>query len=150
MLVGRGLGAAVAARAAVVERSARRLVLVDTFGLVAFAPAPDFAEALDGFFRSEHSTHDRCSRSTAPTSRRCADGWARAGCRSDLQRVERAHTADAGRPGAVDGRVRLPPIPAAELGPDRRAGHADLGAGATCTPLAVAEAAPAGTAGPCT
>jgi pimeloyl-ACP methyl ester carboxylesterase len=50
VLVARGLGGAIAARYAVDHSEhLERLVLVGPFGLAPFAPAPDFARALDGF-----------------------------------------------------------------------------------------------------
>lgn len=50
VVVGRGLGGAIAARLACRHPSRfARLVLVDSFGLAEFSPAPSFAAALDGF-----------------------------------------------------------------------------------------------------
>ena len=61
VLVGHALGGAVAARYAVGRSDRlRRLILVDTFGLVPLQPAPDFAQALDDFLADpSDSTHDR-------------------------------------------------------------------------------------------
>ena len=48
-LVGRGLGAAIAARVAVTGRPLAGLVLTTALGLAEFEPAPSFAAAVDGF-----------------------------------------------------------------------------------------------------
>lgn len=58
-LCGHILGGAIAARYAASGKSPSRLVLVDTLGLTAFQPAPEFGQAL-GAFLSEPSeaTHD--------------------------------------------------------------------------------------------
>jgi pimeloyl-ACP methyl ester carboxylesterase len=59
VLVGRGLGGAIAARFAI-DHSTRleRLVLVDTFGLAAFDPAPEFGFATNRFLE-EPTEHTR-------------------------------------------------------------------------------------------
>jgi pimeloyl-ACP methyl ester carboxylesterase len=48
-LVGRGLGAAIAARAAIAGRPLAGLVLSSALGLAEFAPAPSFAAAVEAF-----------------------------------------------------------------------------------------------------
>ena len=85
VMVGQLLGGAIALRFAI-EQGERleRLVLVDTFGLAPFQPAPEFGQALMQFqAQPNERMNDHSSCATAPmTSTPCAAAWARSGCRS--------------------------------------------------------------------
>ena len=77
VLVGHALGGAIAARFAS-ERSERlsALVLVDTLGLAAFQPEPNFGQALSEFIAERQETRTTvCGVSAPSTSTRCATGW---------------------------------------------------------------------------
>ncbi|HSK95243.1 MAG TPA: alpha/beta fold hydrolase [Euzebyales bacterium] len=82
ILVGRGLGGAIAARYAV-DHSDRleRLVLVGAFGLAPFEPVPGFAVALNEFM-AQPTAQTRCSSTASSTSTACGRRWVSGGNRS--------------------------------------------------------------------
>ena len=84
VLVGQLLGGAIAARyASRTGHRLHRLVLVDTFGLRPFQPAPEFGLALSSFLAQPNERTTRTSGTTAlSTWTRCANGWAKSGSRS--------------------------------------------------------------------
>lgn len=145
VLVGYALGGAIAARFAI-EHGARlqRLVLVDSFGLTALDPAPEFARAIDAYLtQPDERSHDELWRY-------CAHD--RDGLRAQLgERWEqfKAYNLDRARaPGtmaALDGLMAqsAPAIP--EAGLARIAVPTSLvwGRHDLATPLRVAEAASA-------
>lgn len=142
VLVGNALGGAVAARYAVGRSDRlRRLVLVDTLGLVPLEPAPDFARALDDFLSDPNdATHDQlwryCAHDIGRLRERVATLWepfrsynvARA--RADSQRSAL---------GALMAEFGGPPIPAAELELISVPVTLIWGRGDLATPPAVAE-----------
>ena len=130
-LVGQMLGGAIAARFAS-DRGDRlsRLVLVDTLGLSAFQPAPEFGLALTRIHRAADRAHaSRISGGTAHSiSMACASGWASAGSRS-RPTTSIAPARRACRPLCRShGAVRDARDPAGGPGADRRAHDPDLGA----------------------
>jgi pimeloyl-ACP methyl ester carboxylesterase len=142
VLVGHALGGAVAARYAV-NRSdrLRRLVLVDTFGLVPLQPAPDFAQALHDFLSDpSDSTHDRLWRYCAYDFGRLRERVAARWVLFRAYNVARARTeVQQAALGALMAEFGGPPIPAAEL--DQISAPVTLiwGQGDLATPLSVAE-----------
>jgi pimeloyl-ACP methyl ester carboxylesterase len=142
VLVGHALGGAVAARYAVGRSDRlRRLVLVDTFGLVALQPAPDFAQALHDFLSDpSDSTHDRLWRYCAFDFGRLRERVAARWVPFRTYNVARARTeGQQAALGALMAEFGGPPIPAAEL--DLISAPVTLiwGQGDLATPLAVAE-----------
>jgi pimeloyl-ACP methyl ester carboxylesterase len=142
VLVGHALGGAVAARYAVGHSDRlRRLILVDTFGLVPLQPAPDFAQALHDFLADpSDSTHDRlwryCAYDFGRLRKRVAARWVP----FRTYNVARARTeAQQAALGALMAEFGGPPIPAAEL--DLISAPVTLiwGQGDLATPLAAAE-----------
>jgi pimeloyl-ACP methyl ester carboxylesterase len=146
VLVGGTLGGAIAARfACACGEAIRRLVLVDTLGLQAFAPTPAFGAALHAF-------------GTDPTAATHAALWEQ--CAFDLDRlrarmgarwepfaaynVERAQTpAVQAALGALMGEFGLPALDPGELARLRVPTALIWGRHDRATPLAVAEAAAA-------
>ncbi len=143
-LVGHLLGGAIAARFASDHGDQlSRLVLVDSFGLAPFRPAPEFERALMDFIaQPTRETHERLMR-------RCAfdlDGLrARMGETMELLTVydlDRART-PAGKAAqhALMGRFGVPAIPPADLAEITVPTHLIWGRYDLATPLRVAEAA---------
>jgi pimeloyl-ACP methyl ester carboxylesterase len=115
-LVGRGLGAAVAARVAVTGRQLAGLVLTTALGLAEFAPAPSFAAAVDGFSaqpsaRTRDLMFAQCFADLAGLRRRLGERWEPIADYA-LERfgTPQMQAAMAGLLPAF-----LPPIPAADL-----------------------------------
>lgn len=142
VLVGHALGGGIAARyAAGRSDRLRRLVLVDTFGLVPLQPAPDFAQALHDFLSDpSDGTHDRlwryCAHDFGRLRERVAARWAP----FRTYNVARARTeGQQAALGALMAEFGGPPIPAAEL--DLISAPVTLiwGQGDLATPLAAAE-----------
>jgi pimeloyl-ACP methyl ester carboxylesterase len=141
-LVGHTLGGAVAARYAVGRSDRlRRLVLVDTFGLVPLRPAPDFARALDDFLSDpSDTTHDQlwryCAYDFGRLRERVATRWAP--FRS--YNVSRARTeGQQAALGALMAEFGGPPISAAELDLISVPVTLVWGQGDLATPLAAAQ-----------
>jgi pimeloyl-ACP methyl ester carboxylesterase len=117
-LVGRGLGGAIAARFAIAngDRLAR-LVLVDSFGLAPFEPAPSFGLALNRFMeRPDERTRDglfeQCFADLPGLRRQLPDRWEPlASYALDQARTPAAQAAL----GSLMPAFGLPAIPAAEL-----------------------------------
>jgi pimeloyl-ACP methyl ester carboxylesterase len=115
-IVGRGLGAAVAARAAVAGRPLAGLVLTTALGLAEFAPAPGFAAAVEGFFaqpsaRTRDLMFAQCFADLDGLRRRMGEGW---GPIADYA-LERFGTPQMQAAMAGLMPAFLPPIPPADL-----------------------------------
>jgi pimeloyl-ACP methyl ester carboxylesterase len=141
-LVGNTLGGAVAARYAVGRSDRlRRVVLVDTFGLVPLRPAADFARALDDFLSDpSDTTHDQlwryCAYDFGRLRERVATRWAP--FRS--YNVARARTeGQQAALGALMTEFGGPPISAAELDLISVPVTLIWGQGDLATPLAAAQ-----------
>ena len=146
VLLGQLLGGAIAARfAASRSRLLSRLVLVDTFGLSAFAPAPEFGAALNDFLTqpTEH-THERIWRQCAFDLDELRRGMGQRWEPFAAYNLDRARTpgVQASLHGLME-QFGLPPIEPAEL--ERISVPTTLiwGRHDRATPLAVAEAASA-------
>jgi pimeloyl-ACP methyl ester carboxylesterase len=142
VLVGHTLGGAVAARYAVGGSDRlRRLILVDTFGLVPLQPAPDFAGALNDFLSDpSDTTHDRlwryCAHDFGRLQERVATRWVP----FRAYNVTRARTeGQQVALGALMAEFGGPPIPAAELDLISVPVTLIWGRGDLATPLAAAE-----------
>ncbi|TIM76661.1 MAG: alpha/beta hydrolase [Mesorhizobium sp.] len=144
VVVAQILGGAIAARfAAGHSEPLSRLVLVDTFGLVPFHPAPEFGRALNEFLADPNAnTHDGlwryCAFDLGRLRGRMGDGWDRI----KAYNLDRARTASlhATQQSLME-QFAMPAIPRAEL--DRIAVPTTLiwGRHDLATPLSVAEAA---------
>ena len=142
VVVGYALGGAIAARFAC-DRELGGLVLVDTLGLRAFEPAPDFGVALHEFLaQPADGTHDRlwaqCTHDLGGVRRSMGERWDA----FEAYNVERATTPSVQATlGALMGLFGMPEIPAEDL--ERIAAPTALvwGRYDLATPLAVAEAA---------
>ena len=146
VLAGHALGGAIAARFAG-ERGdrVRGIVLVDTLGLVPFAPAPGFGMALNDFLAQPRTAPTTCSGANArSTSTDCARGWASAGSRfGPTTWRTRARPSNMAALGALMEQFGAPAIEPALL--ERIAAPTSLiwGRHDLATPLAAAEAASA-------
>ena len=144
-LVGQLLGGAIAARFAI-DHGDRlsRLVLVDTFGLREFQPAPEFGLALHRFFADPSVGTIRISGALRIRPRRLApaDGGTLGAVRG-LQPGTGPRAERADRRCRSHGAARHTGDPARRPRADRRAHDPDLGRHDRATPLSVAEAASA-------
>jgi pimeloyl-ACP methyl ester carboxylesterase len=117
VLVGQTLGGAIAARYAAARGAAlSRLVLVDTLGLTAFQPAPEFGAALSAFMADPtEETHDglwrRCVVDLAALRGRLGPQWTWI----KAYGLDRARTPAAAAQHALMAELGLPAIPPATL-----------------------------------
>jgi pimeloyl-ACP methyl ester carboxylesterase len=145
-LVGQHLGGAIAARFAIARGARiRRLVLVDTFGLRRFEPAPDFGAALGAFLADpREETHTAlwryCARDLGALQRDMGASWAPFAAENIARARDpvgsaavRALLEEAGAPAIAPEELARIAVPATLVW-----GRHDL-----ATPLAVAEAASA-------
>jgi FAD/FMN-containing dehydrogenase/pimeloyl-ACP methyl ester carboxylesterase len=145
-LVGYALGGAIAARYAA-DRSDRisRLVLVDAFGLVGFAPAPEFAAAIHEYLAGPtERTHERLWRHCALDLDALRDGMGERWAPFEAYNLDRARTPTAAAAlGALMGAFGMPAITSVDL--DRIVVPTTLiwGRHDLATPLSAAEAASA-------
>jgi pimeloyl-ACP methyl ester carboxylesterase len=146
VLVGHLVGGAIAARFAIDHGARlRRLVLVDTFGLAAFEPAPDFGLAMREFLgQPTQDTHDRfwqhCSHDLAGLREQMGERWEP----FQAYNVDRARTPRVqAAMGALMGEFGVPQIPAAELARVTVPTTLIWGRHDRATPLRIAEAASA-------
>jgi pimeloyl-ACP methyl ester carboxylesterase len=146
VLVGQTLGGAIAARFTA-ENSDRvsRLVLVDSFGFRAFAPAPEFGQALSAFLADPNErTHQDLWRYCAFDLDRLRERMTGLWEPFEAYNLERARTPAVQRAlTALMGEFGMPELPAGVFA--RIAGPTTLvwGRHDLATPLAVAEAASA-------
>lgn len=143
VLVGHALGGAIAARFAS-ERSEQlsALVLVDTLGLAAFQPAPDFGQALNEFIAEPtEETHDRlwsrCAFDLDTMRNRMGERW-------ELLKAYNLDRASAPGLQAIQHRLMeqfgMPAIPATDLARITVPTRLIWGRYDRATPLSVAEA----------
>jgi pimeloyl-ACP methyl ester carboxylesterase len=117
-LVGHMLGGAIAARFAIDQGDRlSRLVLVDTFGLAKFRPAPRFALALVRYLvrpteRSHDHLHRRCTADLDSLRDRMDGGWERFQAYA-LDRMRTPSVTAAVR--VLMGKLGVPAIPSADL-----------------------------------
>jgi pimeloyl-ACP methyl ester carboxylesterase len=145
-LVGQLLGGAIAARFAV-DHSQRiaRLVLIDTFGLIPFEPAPEFGLALQEFFAAPtEATHEKlwqhCARNLPALQQRMGTLWQP----FEAYNLERARAAS--QQAALHQLLRVfaaPQIPGAHLARITAPTILIWGRHDLATPLAFAESASA-------
>jgi pimeloyl-ACP methyl ester carboxylesterase len=145
-LVGQLLGGAIAARFAI-DHGDRlsRLVLVDTFGLCAFQPAPEFGLALTHFLAQPSQTTHRdlwrhCAFDLDGLRRRMGEHWAP----FEDYNLDRARTPSVqAAVAALMEQLGLPAIPSGDLARIAVPTTLIWGRHDRATPLAVAEAASA-------
>jgi pimeloyl-ACP methyl ester carboxylesterase/ubiquinone/menaquinone biosynthesis C-methylase UbiE len=146
VLVGQLLGGAIAARFASDHgHRLRRLVLVDTFGLRAFQPAPEFGLALTQFLaQPTEDAHRRlwrhCAFDLDGLRQRMGARWEP----FETYNLDRARTPSVqGAVAALMGQIGIPAIPADDLARIAVPTTLIWGRHDRATPLAVAEAASA-------
>ena len=146
VLVGQLIGGAIAARFAI-DHGVRLagLVLIDTFGLGAFQPSPEFGSALNEFLEApSEDTHDklwrRCAHNLPGLRRRMGELW-QPFAAYNLERAQ--NPGQQAAMGALMKEFAFAPIPAADLARISLPTTLIWGRHDLATPLAVAEAASA-------